>query len=71
VLAWAALVETHVLNVRERLLYSLSSLVTVPAETLELVTSGLSRGDLDIAEVEFYDALVAKLDEHHGRSPQV
>lgn len=43
----------------------------VPTEVLELVTSGLSRDDLDIAEVDFYDALVAKLDEHRNRSSRV
>lgn len=73
VLAWAALVETHILDVRERLLNSLSSLTVrdlVPTEVLELVTSGLSRENLHVAEVEFYDALVAKLDEHRSRSSQ-
>lgn len=70
VLGWAVLVETHVLEVRERLLYSLSSLIMIPAETLELVTSGLSHNDLHIAEIEFYDVLVSRLDEHRGRSPQ-
>lgn len=74
VLAWAALIETHKRDVREKLLNSLDSLAVVdlvPTNVLELVTSGLSCEDLDIAEVEFYEALVAKLDEHRGRSPQV
>lgn len=72
ILAWAAVVEPHILAVREGFLNSLDSLTVldlVPTESLELVTSGLSREDLDIAEVEYYDTLVAKLDEHRRRSP--
>lgn len=73
VLAWATLVETHTLDVREGLLNSLGSLTVldlVPTDVLELVTSRLSRESLDIAEVEAYDALVVKLDEHRRRSSQ-
>lgn len=71
ILAWATVTEKHVLAVREGLLNSLDSLTVldlVPTEALELVTSELSREDLDVAEVEYYDTLVAKLDEHRGRS---
>lgn len=71
VLAWAALIETEIFAVREGLLSSLDSFTVldlVPTEVLELVTSGLSREKLDIAEVEAYDTLVAKLGEHRGRS---
>lgn len=70
VLAWATLIETHIFEVREGFLSSLSSLIVldlVPTEVLELVTSGLSRDSLDVSEVEFYDALAAKLDEHRKR----
>ena len=59
VLAWATLIETHIVEVREGFLSSLSSLIVldlVPTEVLELVTSGLSRDSLDISEVEFYGA---------------
>lgn len=73
VLAWAAIIETHKQDVREKLLNSLDSLAVVdlvPTNVLELVTSGLSREDLDIAEVEYYEALAAKLDAHRGRSSQ-
>jgi hypothetical protein len=71
VLAWATLIETHIVEVREGFLSSLSSLIVldlVPTEVLELVTSGLSRDSLDISEVEFYDALATKLAEHRKRS---
>lgn len=74
VLAWAALVETEFFGVRSGFLSSLCSLIVldlVPTKVLELVTSGLSRDDLDIAEVDGYDALVAKLDEYRNRSSQV
>ena len=73
VLAWAAVVETHIVDVREGLLDSLSSLAVqdlVPTHVLELVVSKIPRDKLDIAETESYDALVAKLDEHRRRSGQ-
>lgn len=72
--AWAAVIETHIFEVREGLLNGLDSLTVldhVPTEVLELVTSGLSREDLDTAEVEYYDTLVAKFNEHRNRSSQV
>jgi hypothetical protein len=73
VLAWAALVETDFFRVRAGFLDSLDALTVVdlvPTGVLELVTSHLSRQELDIAEVEFYDTLVATLEQHRrdGRS---
>lgn len=72
ILAWAAVVETQIFEVREGFFSSLCSLIVldlVPTEALELVTSRISREDLHIAEVDGYDALVAKLDEYRNRSP--
>ncbi|HZG90301.1 MAG TPA: hypothetical protein VEZ42_08805 [Pseudonocardia sp.] len=62
VLAWAAVVEVHRFEVRERLLLSLSDLAAggrVAAAALDLVTGTIERDDLHIAEVEMYDGLVA------------
>lgn len=70
VLAWATLVETEKFRIRAGYLDSLDSLAQkdlVPAFVLEQVTSGLSRQDLDAAELEFYDTLVTKLEEYRRR----
>ncbi len=73
VLAWAALIETDAFAARSGFLDSLSSLAVldlVPTEVLELVTSGLIRDSLESYELDFYDALVAKLDEYRRQSSQ-
>ncbi len=73
VLAWAALVDTDIFAARSGFLSSLVSLTVldlVPTEVLELVTSGLPREGLETYELDFYDALVTKLDEHRRRSSQ-
>jgi hypothetical protein len=65
-----ALIETNTFAARSGFLYSLDALTVldlVPTEVLELVTSGLSRENLETYELDFYDALVAKLDEHRRR----
>lgn len=70
VLAWVALLETDKFRIRAGFLDSLDSLAQkdlVPPAVLELVIAGLSRQDLDVAEVEFYDTLVAKLGERREK----
>lgn len=70
ILAWAALAETSPyrrVQIREGVLSSLTGLIVldlVPTEVLELVTSQLSRDDLNVTEAEGYDILVATLEPH-------
>lgn len=69
ILAWAAVVETDIVKVREGLLNSLDSLAQsdlVPTYALELVTSGISRQNLDVSELEYYDTFVNKLCEQQA-----
>lgn len=73
VLAWVTLLETDKFRIRASFLDSLDSLAAkdlVPEIILKQVTSGLSRQDLDTAEIEFYDTLTTKLEEKLGPSTQ-
>lgn len=72
VLAWATLLEADIEHLtRADFLDSLDSLAQkdlAPTVVLEQVTSGLSRQDLIVAEVEFYDTLVDKLREQRAQA---